>query len=346
MGENLIAIRGATTCTENTKESIISATSELLKAVLLENHVDSHELVSIIFTATPDITAAFPAQAARGIGLTDVPLLGAQEIVVEGAPKLCIRVMLHVNRQQPRSMVNHIYLHGAKALRPDLVRPCKINIAIDGPAGAGKSTVAKELAKCLGLRYLDTGAMYRALTYVALKQEIDVASESSLAEVAAKLDFGLDDNSRITLAGRALGEEIRTPEVTSYVSLVSSHALVREVIVEQQRQIAKHGGIVMDGRDIGTTVMVDAPVKVFLTANLEERARRRRTDLQSLGHESSINEVTDQLRQRDHLDSTRVASPLKPADDAVILDSTDLSISEVIDKILEIVHHNTEGKTC
>ena len=224
----------------------------------------------------------------------------------------------------------------------------RINIAIDGPAGAGKSTVAKQLAKQLALRYLDTGAMYRALTWLALERQLDLQNEGSLTELAETLEFGLDESSRITLGGQALTDEIRTPRVSQFVSLVSSYSLVRDVIVAKQRTIALAGGIVMDGRDIGTTVMIDAPVKIFLTADLNERAKRRQLELQVLGHQMELADLTDQMRQRDYLDSTRATSPLRPADDAIILDTTELLPHEVIDKILGIVRskvddgHNAE----
>lgn len=218
----------------------------------------------------------------------------------------------------------------------------RINVAIDGPAGAGKSTVAKQLALQLGLRYLDTGAMYRALTWLALERDIDLENEASLTTLAETLEFGLDEASRITLGGQAIGEEVRTPRVSQYVSLVSSYQLVRQLIVAKQRTIALAGGIVMDGRDIGTTVMRDAPVKIFLTADLDERAKRRQMELRALGHNTELADLTEQMRQRDHSDSTRATSPLRPADDAVILDTTELLPHEVIDRILEIVHSKVE----
>jgi len=222
----------------------------------------------------------------------------------------------------------------------------RINVAIDGPAGAGKSTVAKQLASLLDLRYLDTGAMYRALTWLALEQHVDLDDEASLTALAETLDFGLDEASRITLDGQAIGEEIRTPRVSQLVSLVSSYPRVRHVIVAKQRSIALAGGIVMDGRDIGTTVMVDAPVKIFLIADLAERAKRRQIEMRALGHQTELADVTEQMRQRDFLDSTRATSPLHPADDAVILDTTDLLPHEVIDRILAIVKGKVDGAQC
>lgn len=216
---------------------------------------------------------------------------------------------------------------------------CKtVNIAIDGPAGAGKSTVAKKVAAELGLRYLDTGAMYRALTYWVIEQGIDPEDEAAIAELSLTMEFGLDEQSRLTLGGRVLGEEIRTPAVSGLVSLVSSHAAVRTAIVRMQQDMVLEGGIVMDGRDIGTAVMVDAEVKVFLTAGLRERARRRWLEMKEKGYEVDLEDIVAQVERRDLFDSSRETSPLRPADDAVILDTTELSLPQVVKRILEIVY--------
>lgn len=338
--KSIIAIRGATTCEQNAREHILEATQELLLAVIGENSIHESEIVNIMFTATPDISAAFPAEAARACGLSKVPLLGAQEVAVTGAPLLCIRVMLLVDKELPRAMVRHIYLRGAVGLRPDLVGVGalrNINIAIDGPAGAGKSTVAQNVAKKLGLRYLDTGAMYRALTWLSLQRGVELRDGTSLSALAEKLAFNLNSDSQLTLDGRVLGDEIRTPQVNAAVSLVSSHGAVREIIVRKQQQLAASGGIVMDGRDIGTTVLVDAPVKIFLVADARERARRRLRELEALGHRVDLAEVVEQIIQRDHFDSHRAVSPLTPASDAIVVDTTDLPIDKVIRQILDIV---------
>jgi len=344
--KNIIAIRGATTCQQNTREHILEATQELLHGIIRENNVHEAEIVNIMFTATPDIDAAFPAEAARALGLTTVPLLGAQELAVAGAPLLCIRVMFLLEKELPRAMVKHIYLRGAVGLRPDLVGVSvfwNINIAIDGPAGAGKSTVAKTVAKTMGLRYLDTGAMYRTLTWLALEKGLDLGDAKSLNALALSLDFNLNANSELTLASQVLGDEIRTPQVNAAVSMVSSHAAVRDVIVRQQQHLAASGGIVMDGRDIGTTVLVQAQVKIFLVADPRERARRRLRELEALGHTVDLAQVVEQIEQRDHFDSHRAVSPLKPAADAIIVDTTDLPIDQVIQQILDIVARKQYG---
>ncbi len=212
-----------------------------------------------------------------------------------------------------------------------------INVAIDGPAGAGKSTVSKAVAGELGFRYLDTGAMYRALTYLVIERGIDPQDEKTIAELSLTMQFGLDPASRLTLAGVVLGEEIRSPQVSALVSLVSSHRAVREAIVHMQQAMAREGGIVMDGRDIGTTVMTDAEVKIFLTADIRERARRRWLEMNEKGYKVDIEELVATIEKRDRFDSSRETSPLRPAEDALILDSSSLTLGEVVQQILSII---------
>jgi len=336
----IIAIRGATTAIANSREHIVEATSELLIEIMKANYLHERDIVSIIFTSTPDLNSAFPAEAARMIGLVSVPLLGTQEVAVVGALGLCVRVMIFVDKDILRDDVKHVYLRGSAGLRPDLVGGGQsmraINIAIDGPAGAGKSTVAKCVAKRFGLRYLDTGAMYRAVTWLALSQGLDLQDSVCLGDLARKTVFDLDASSQLTLGGRVLGDEIRTPAVNASVSLVSSYEEVREVIVEKQRKLAELGGIVMDGRDIGTTVLKDAELKFFLVADPKERARRRLAELRALGHEVDFESVVSQIEQRDYFDSHRQISPLQPAHDAVIVDTTNVAIDDVVERVLEI----------
>jgi len=343
----MFAIRGATTCGADTKDAVLTATAELLKALLEANQVSEPDIVSIVFTATPDITTAFPAEAARLIGLHAVPLLGAQELAVTGAPSLCVRVLLHVQASRPKADVRHVYLHGAHVLRPELAlalpQQRQLAIAIDGPAGAGKSTVARSLAERLGLRYLDTGAMYRALTWQTLKRGIAVGDEVHVTSLAEELQFVLQDDSSLTLNGQPLGDEIRSPHVNSEVSRVAGYSGVRKAMVCKQRAMAQDGGIVMEGRDIGTEVMPDAPIKVFLVADHRERARRRQLELQSLGHTAAVTEVAAQIEERDIKDSTRTASPLRAAADAVTIDCTHLSPQEVVQTILHLVARKTYG---
>ena len=217
----------------------------------------------------------------------------------------------------------------------------KMNIAIDGPASAGKSTIAKKVAEQLGYIYLDTGAMYRMLTYAALSNEVDLQDEEALHTLlkGIRITFSTAENEmqRVFLNDEDVTDSIRSEEVTQNVSLVSSFAKVREEMVARQKSIARSGGVVMDGRDIGTVVLPDAEVKSFMTATAEERALRRYKENIAKGMTTSLEELTEDMKRRDHLDSTRSVSPLKKAEDAIVLDSTHLEIDEVVKQILGII---------
>ncbi|MRS07460.1 (d)CMP kinase [Bacillus anthracis] len=216
----------------------------------------------------------------------------------------------------------------------------RISIAIDGPAAAGKSTVAKVVAKKLSYVYIDTGAMYRTITYAALEQKVDIENEEQLMEVVknVKIEFQQGENTQLVfLNGQDVSEVIRTPEVTNRVSIVAKHRLVREEMVRRQQELAEKGGVVMDGRDIGTHVLPDAEVKIFMLASVEERAERRHLENMNKGFDSNLEQLKEEIAQRDKLDSEREVSPLKKADDALELDTTSLSIEEVIQKIMGIV---------
>ena len=216
----------------------------------------------------------------------------------------------------------------------------RISIAIDGPAAAGKSTVAKVVAKKLSYVYIDTGAMYRAITYAALEQKVDIENEEQLMEVVknVNIEFQQGENTQLVfLNGQDVSEVIRTPEVTNRVSIVAKHRLVREEMVRRQQELAEKGGVVMDGRDIGTHVLPDAEVKIFMLASVEERAERRHLENINKGFDSNLEQLKEEIAQRDKLDSEREVSPLKKADDALELDTTSLSIEEVVQKIMGIV---------
>ncbi|PDY45861.1 (d)CMP kinase [Bacillus pseudomycoides] len=216
----------------------------------------------------------------------------------------------------------------------------RISIAIDGPAAAGKSTVAKVVAKELSYVYIDTGAMYRTLTYAALEQNVDIENEESLMEVLknVNIDFQQGENTQLVfLNGKDVSEAIRTPNVTNRVSIVAKHRLVREEMVRRQQALAEKGGVVMDGRDIGTHVLPNAEVKIFMLASVQERAERRHLENTNKGFASSLEQLKKEIAKRDKLDSEREVSPLKKADDALELDTTSLSIEEVVQRIMDIV---------
>lgn len=216
--------------------------------------------------------------------------------------------------------------------------PHRINIAIDGPAGAGKSTVARLVASTLRYVYVDTGAMYRAVTYVALSRGVRIDDEAGLASLASGLDIALlpGEDGQIVLAdGDDVTGSIRTREVTASVSLVSANAAVRSRMSELQRRMAAAKGVVMDGRDIGTHVLPDAELKVFLTASPRERATRRFLEL---GDKPGVtlDQLEEEIALRDRMDSERDIAPLRQAEDALLIDSTGRSIAEIVNEIVSL----------
>ena len=212
----------------------------------------------------------------------------------------------------------------------------KIRIAIDGPAASGKSTTARLLSKKLGYLYIDTGAMYRAATLAVLRAGIDVQDEQAVERCVRENKITLrikNGEQRTYLNDEDVSDLIRTPEINNVISIISSYPKVRQILIEQQRALAKEGGIVMDGRDIGTVVLPDAELKVFLVAGLEERARRRQKDLKKQGIHLSLEEIKDEIARRDKLDSERDVSPLRKAPDARELDTTNLTVEQQVEII-------------
>ncbi|MED0653038.1 (d)CMP kinase [Geobacillus stearothermophilus] len=217
----------------------------------------------------------------------------------------------------------------------------RINIAIDGPAAAGKSTVAKLIARRLSYVYIDTGAMYRALTYRALQCGVDVHDEQALLSLLRDTHIELQPSPQgqlVFVNGEDVTDIIRGEAVTNAVSFVAQHPLVREEMVARQRAMAKGGGVVMDGRDIGTNVLPNAEVKIFLKASVEERARRRHEENIARGFPSDFETLKEEIARRDRLDSERETAPLRKAPDAVEIDTTSLSVEEVAARIMEVVN--------
>lgn len=214
-----------------------------------------------------------------------------------------------------------------------------IQIAIDGPAAAGKSTIAKLAAEELGYTYIDTGAMYRAITYKVLKRHIDLENEEALTQLLLKTTIELkpsSDGQLVFLDDEDVSDEIRSNIVTSSVSVVASHAGLREEMVNRQLIMAKSGGVVMDGRDIGTHVLVDAELKVFMSASVDERAKRRQIDNERRGIDSHVDQLKKEIVERDKMDTERQASPLVQAKDAIYLDTTNLTIQEAANYIIQL----------
>ncbi len=214
-------------------------------------------------------------------------------------------------------------------------------IAMDGPAASGKSTIGYMLAEKLGFLFLDTGCMYRAVTLAAFKEGVDVADETAVTHLAHTIQIdiqppaGEEDGRQYTtiLNGQDVTWELRSPDVDTHVSLVSSYKEVRAEMVRRQRQFGLRGQVVMVGRDIGTVVMPDAPLKLYITASAAERARRRWLDRQEQGHTNNYETILADVQRRDQFDSTRQHSPLQPANDAILIDTTNLTPPEIVQQI-------------
>ena len=331
----MVVIRGATTIEHDDKDEIRKAVRELLEQIESRNGIKESEIVSIVFSSTSDIHSYYPAKAAREAGFESCSLFSAMEPEIDGGLNLCIRVMMFIEKNvEP----HHVYLRGARVLRKDLT--AKINVAIDGPAGSGKSTIAKALSRDYKILYLDTGAMYRACALKALNEGADVEDEAALCDLMRELSLTIeyvDGVQHTILDGKDVSEEIRSPRVSMAASTVSKYPCVRMKMVEKQREIAGKMSCVLDGRDIGSYVLPDAEFKFFLTASPEVRARRRYDELVAKGYEVDFEELKREIERRDLQDSTREFSPLRKADDAVVIDTSEMSIDEVLKEIKKMM---------
>ena len=327
----MTVIRGATTISQDNPDEIRAAVAELLNQIESRNSLKRDEILSMVFSSTSDIHSFYPAKAAREAGFVSCSLFSAQEPEIDGGLALCIRVMIFVEKNiTPR----HVYLRGARVLRKDLVQ--KYNIAIDGPAGSGKSTVAKLLANDCHILYLDTGAMYRACALAALRAGIDVADEVQGCERMRDLALSVvyrDGVQHTLLADEDVSALLRSPEVSMAASTISRHPSVRLKMVEKQREIAGKMSCVLDGRDIGTFVLPDADFKFYLTASPEVRAKRRYDEMVARGEQVDFEALKRDIAARDEQDSTRALAPLKKADDAILIDTSDMTVDEVLDTL-------------
>ena len=220
----------------------------------------------------------------------------------------------------------------------------KINIAIDGPSAAGKSTIADTLAHELGYTHLDTGAMYRAVALKALRSGIDLADEEKIVEMIAAMDLQMPADGRVILEGEDVSDQIRTNEISMAASDVSKLAGCRSALVAMQQRICKEGGYILDGRDIGTVVLKDAPVKIYLVATPEARAQRRVLQDAKKGIEDDYDQILEDIKKRDYQDMHREVSPLRKADDAIEIDTSDLNKEEVAEAVMAIVREKLGEK--
>lgn len=332
----LISLRGAITA-PNTADGIQRAANALADRLYFKNGITDADVVNIAVGLTGDLTAYSAAQALREGG-HDVALFSSLEPHTDGAISGCIRLMITAySDREPR----HIYLKGARALRQDIAG--RYAVALDGPSGAGKSTVAKLVAARLKIAYLDTGALYRALGYKCLAENVDLkdkkdekAIESCLRDVKVDIAFA-DDGQKVLLDGFDVSGEIRTPEVSMAASAVSAVPYVRAKLLGLQRDIAAQSSVILDGRDIGTVVLPDAEFKFFLTASAEVRARRRYDELTAKGKSVAYADVLNDVITRDRNDSSRAVAPLKRAFDAVEIASDGITADGVADIIVNAV---------
>ena len=216
----------------------------------------------------------------------------------------------------------------------------KIAVAVDGPAGAGKSSISKIVAKKLGYLYIDTGAMYRSVTWAVLHNHIDVNNQKAVEALLPELDLIMeasDDLCKVFIAGQDVTDFIRTPQVNNAVSIVASYKGVRQYLVERQRLMAEAGGVILDGRDIGSVVLPNADLKIYLTASVEARAMRRYLEVKGTVNEQTLEDIKDSVMQRDDMDKNRKESPLIQVEDAVLVDSSEMTFDETVEHILHLV---------
>lgn len=221
----------------------------------------------------------------------------------------------------------------------------KLTVAIDGPAGAGKSSAARLAAGNVHYLYIDTGAMYRAITWAILQHHVDIQDEAAVSAFIQPLSVRLEplaDTCRVYVNDAEITEEIRTQTISSHVSSVAALAVVRQKLVQLQRDMAKQGGVILDGRDIGTVVLPDADIKIFLTASVHSRAKRRYLEMQAKGSTETLEEIENSIAQRDYQDSHRAVSPLKQADDAMLLDNSELNLEETADVITKLIRQKAQ----
>lgn len=325
------AIRGAITVKADTAEEIRENVKLLLAEIKKANNLSAEKVICIMFSNTADIHSFYPAKAAREVGFFNCALYSSAEPEIDNSLPLCIRVMILAETEDNPK---HIYLKGAVTLRKDITK--KLNIAIDGPAGSGKSTVSKILSKRFDILYLDTGAMYRACALGCVNSGVDCGSETAVSAIVNSINIDVkyeNKAQRTYLNGEDVSESIRTPKISMLASVVAAHGCIRTKMVELQRKIAEENSCVLDGRDIGTNVLPNAEFKFFLTASPEIRAQRRLAENKVKGYVQPFDDVLKEIKLRDEQDINRKIAPLMKAKDAVEINTDKISEEEVADLI-------------
>ena len=333
MSSNIVSIRGAITA-NNDEQSIAKASELLMRRIFFKNGLTNADVVNTMISTTADLTAFYPARALREVGYS-MPLFSCLEPNIDGALGHCIRFLVTARSDNP---VSNVYIGAARALRKDLTD--YYAIALDGPSGAGKTTVAKLVAKELGITYLDTGALYRALGLKVLSEKLPTTDEAKVKACIEHVNVSIeyaDGVQKVLLDGEDVSASIRTPEVSMAASNVSALPYVRAKLLSIQREIAHASSVILDGRDIGTVVLPDAEFKFFLTASPEIRARRRFDELKAKGQNVIYEDVLADVNARDRNDSGRKIAPLKMSYDAVKIDSDEMSAHDVAMSIINDV---------
>lgn len=331
--KDIVSIRGAISA-RNDSRDIAVKTNMLADRMYFKNELTDADIVNIQVSVTDELTAYSPATALREGG-HNVALFSSVEPKIEGSLPCCIRLMITARSVHKP---HNVYLGGARALRHDLTSAYAI--ALDGPSGAGKSTVAKAVAEKLGITYLDTGALYRALGLVCLERGVSTkdgeAVEKCLKDVTVGIEYR-EGAQRVISCGADVSDRIRTPEVSMAASDVSAIPFVRQKLLGLQRSIAETNSVILDGRDIGTVVLPDAEYKFFLTAAASVRAKRRFDELKAKGRDVTFESVYADVITRDRNDSTRSVAPLKRAYDAWEINSDELTAEQVVKIITDKV---------
>lgn len=329
----MVIIRGAVE-TINTASSIINQSVKLLQEIIRINNLKMNKIQCILFTASKDIDKTYPAVAARYIGLNDVSLICLNEMIVDSQMQGVIRTSVFYNEDINKT---DVYLGKTKTLRKDKYMLNNIKIAIDGPTSAGKSTIAKLLADKLKINYVDTGAMYRALTLKVLNNNIDPKSEEAVVNLSKKTQIDYFEN-HIFLDGICVDDKIRNELIDKNVSYVCQYREVRKRLVEIQKDIANKSSVIMDGRDIGTVVLKNADYKFFLTASVDVRAQRRYKEYIEKGLNVNFDDIKNDLMRRDDYDTHRQIDPLTKAEDAIEVNTDDKNIEQTVEFMLSYIN--------